>query len=243
MTADSADQVRQLVAMGAREDAARVVGWGVDLERFGSADGTVWRTRLGVDTDRPIILSPRQWIPNSNIHLIIEAFAKLLRVCPTPILVLKRTANTPPALEMELEARLASLSALEATRIVGEVPEEQLPGLYAASDITVSVCSSDGTPVSMLEAMASRSALVAGDLPSLREWIRHGDNGILVPVGDVEALAVELRRLVEGCELRKALGHEGRRTVEERADRRRHLESMEQVYRGLVHSRVVGRGA
>ena len=126
--------------------------------------------------------------------------------------------------------------------MIGEIPEGELPELYSAADITVSVCSSDGTPVSVLEAMASGSAVVAGDLPSLREWIRDGETGLLVPVGNVEALAARLLRLVGDVSLRRKLGELAREVVEERADRTKELAEMEQVYLQLVHMKIGASG-
>ena len=234
VTADSADQVTQLQAMGAAPERSAVVGWGVDVEAFGRADGAAWRQRHGIATDRVVVLSPRQWVPNSNVDVIVEAFASVMTRHPEAFLVLKRLADTAPLLCADLERRVRDLGLNSQVLIVDSVAEDELPSLYAAADVTVSVCSSDGTPASVLEAMASRSTVVASDLPSLREWIVDGDTGFLVPPRNAAGLAAVLETVVTDGEVRHRVGAKARRTVQQRADRRRTLAQMEDVYRRLT---------
>lgn len=235
VTADSLDQVTELRRMGAPHDAARVVGWGVDLEMFAGRSGGSWRAKHGIAEDRTVILSPRRWIANSNVPVVIDAFARVHRERDDVLLILKDAEDSVGARRGGIESRIRNSGIEAATLVIGEIPEEDLPGLYSAADITVSVCSTDGTPVSVLEAMASRSVVVAGDLPSLREWVRDGDTGLLVPIGDVEALAAQLLRLVGSVGLRRKLSQAARRVVEERADRAKNLTKMEHIYRQLIN--------
>src|SRR5262249_21842004 len=127
---------------------------------FSGRSGKSWRARHGISNDQVAILSPRQWIPNSNIPLIIEAFAQVRRHRANVVLILKHRENTPAVLREQIEAQIRASGTSDAIVHVGDVQEMELPDLYAASDITVSVCSSDGTPVSLLEAMAGHSAVV-----------------------------------------------------------------------------------
>jgi glycosyltransferase involved in cell wall biosynthesis len=59
----------------------------------------------------------------------------------------------------------------------------------ARSLVSVSISTHDGTPNTLLEAMALGSLPICGDLPSIREWITPGENGLLVPADDPSALA------------------------------------------------------
>jgi glycosyltransferase involved in cell wall biosynthesis len=234
VTADSADQVACLRRMGAAPQRSSVVGWGVDLDLFGNGDGAAWRRRHGIAPERVVVLSPRQWVSNSNVDVILDAFASVSARRPEAFLVLKRLAGTEPSLRSSLEQRIRELRLEGQVLLVDTVTENELPDLYAAADITVSVCSSDGTPVSVLEAMASRSAVIVADLPSLREWVVDGETGFLVPARDVRALAVAVERLTADAMLRQRAGASARQAVEGRADRRRALGEMEAVYRRLA---------
>lgn len=242
VTADSRDQIAELRRMGAAAHKARVVGWGVNIEKFSGRSNGQWRAKHGIAEDRTVILSPRRWIRNSNIPMIVDAFGRVREQRDDVLLILKNVENSPGGVREEIESRIRESGNGSATLVIGEIPEGELPELYSAADITVSVCSSDGTPVSVLEAMASRSAVVAGDLPSLREWIRDGETGLLVPVGNVEALAARLLRLVGDVSLRRKLGELAREVVEERADHTKELAEMEQVYLQLVRMKIRASG-
>jgi len=240
VTADSQDQVEILRQMGAR--ATAVVGWGADVRTFSGRSGRAWRVAHGIQDEQIVILSPRRWIENSNIPVILEAFASVRRRHPNAVLILKDLPGSSVGLRERILSQVQLLGISDTTLMIGEIPEGELPELYAASDITVSVCSSDGTPVSVLEAMASRSAVIAGDLPSLREWVRDGETGMLVPVGEAEMLGKRLLQLVESRTLRQWLTEAAHEMVKTRADRSRTLSDMELVYQRLAANRIAESG-
>jgi glycosyltransferase involved in cell wall biosynthesis len=68
----------------------------------------------------------------------------------------------------------------------------------------------------------------------IREWVKHGETGLVVPVGDAGALANELLRLVDAGNLRKALAGGANRLVMDRGSHTRNLEMMEQIYLKVV---------
>jgi glycosyltransferase involved in cell wall biosynthesis len=72
----------------------------------------------------------------------------------------------------------------------------------------------EGVPLSLLEAAACSRPIVSTDTPGCREVVQHGVNGILVPQGEVVALADALERLILDQELRVRMGREGRLRVE-----------------------------
>jgi glycosyltransferase involved in cell wall biosynthesis len=242
VTADSQDQIKRLRAMGARQ--ADMVTMGVDLDEFAGQGGALWRRTHGIHEHQVVILSPRVWIPNSNIETIVEAFARVHAERPRTLLVLKRMKEAEQRIIDEVHKRLAALGLADFVRIIEEVPSRDLPPMYAAADVTVSNCSSDGTPVSMLEAMASGSAVVASRLPSLMEWVQEGATGLLAVPGDVDALAAQLLVLVDDPALRRRMGQNGRRLVAEQADRRKNLDRVEERYCQLAvgRARDEGRG-
>ncbi len=240
VTADSQDQVEILRKMGAPARATAMVGWGADVRGFSGRSGRAWRAAHGIQDGQIVILSPRRWIENSNILVILDAFAFVRRRCPNAVLILKDLPGSSGGLRERILSQVQLLGISDTTLMVGEIPESELPELYAASDITVSVCSSDGTPVSVLEAMAGRSAVVAGDVPSLREWVLDGETGVLVPVGNAEMLGQQLLRLVESRALRQRLTEAAHEMVKTRADRFHSLEGMELVYHRLAANGMAG---
>jgi glycosyltransferase involved in cell wall biosynthesis len=86
--------------------------------------------------------------------------------------------------------------------------------VWKAAHIGVLPSYREGMPRALLEAAACGRALVATDVPGCREIVRDGDNGILVPLHDVPALADALARLAGDAELRRRMGRRSRERVE-----------------------------
>ncbi len=76
----------------------------------------------------------------------------------------------------------------------------------------------EGTPKTVLEAMASGRAVITTDAPGCRETVRHGINGLLVPVKDVEALANAMEELICHPDRVKSMGIAGRELAESKYD-------------------------
>ncbi|NJB75739.1 glycosyltransferase [Thalassospira tepidiphila] len=86
--------------------------------------------------------------------------------------------------------------------------------LLRESDLAVLPSWREGLPKSLLEAAASGLAMVATDVPGCREIVRHGENGVLVPLRDSTALAGAIEELMEDDTRRKAYGKAARELVE-----------------------------
>ena len=85
-----------------------------------------------------------------------------------------------------------------------------LPGLDVACLSSVH----EGVPITLIEAMAAGLPIVATDCGSVRDMVEDGEQGFVVPVGDVENFADRLRRLANDEPLRTQLGKSGRARVE-----------------------------
>lgn len=88
---------------------------------------------------------------------------------------------------------------------------EDMPEVFAQSHIVCLPSSyGEGVPKVLIEAAACGRPIVATDTPGCREIVKHGENGLLVPMRDAAALAVALRKLIEDPELRRRMGKKGR---------------------------------
>ncbi len=97
------------------------------------------------------------------------------------------------------------------------LPANELYAQLQQADIFVSCAESDGTSVSLLEAMAVGLYPVVTDIPANREWIVGGENGRLFPVGDSVALAQVLREVSNSTETWTAVQERNRQIIRERA--------------------------
>lgn len=237
ITCDSLDLAREIERL-VPEVVGRVhvIQWGVDTDHFSpSASPEEYRRKLNVGAG-PVVFSPRNFMPIYNQEIVVEAFRYVLDARPDAVLVFKDYGGDPCYRARVME-RAAELDVQHAVRVVELVPYEEMPGLYTLASVAVSVPSSDGTPMSLLEAMACGAVPVVSDLPSLREWVDDGVNGHLVPVGDAKALGhAMLNALAQHARGEWAIAN--RRRVEERASQRVHMENMLQIYRRLARPRA-----
>ncbi len=114
---------------------------------------------------------------------------------------------------------------------------KDLPAILNAADIAVSIPSSDGTAMSVLEAMACGVPLIVSDLPSNHEWITPGVNGEVVPVGDQKELTEKMINLLRDTDMRERYSEMNVQTISDRADHDKHMAQMEVYYRDLCENR------
>jgi glycosyltransferase involved in cell wall biosynthesis len=98
------------------------------------------------------------------------------------------------------------------------LPREQVWALFRAAKVTVSISQHDGTPNSLLEAMACGCFPIAGDIESLREWIRPGQNGLLVDPSNPQELAQAIVRALSDQNLRSSAARINDQIVQTQAE-------------------------
>lgn len=132
------------------------------------------------------------------------------------------------------EAALRRLAAELGIRVlftgVREDVHELLPGL----DVSCLSSVHEGAPLVVLESMAAGVPVVATDCGALRDLVADTEEGFVVPVGDVEALAARLRLLVADPQLRQAMGERARRRAERDYSIERTARGFERLVTGLV---------
>jgi glycosyltransferase involved in cell wall biosynthesis len=161
---------------------------------------------------------------------LVRAFAELPEGSFEALIV----GDGPDRAAVEAEVRRLGLE--KRVSLAGE--RDDVPALLADSDVFVLSSRSEGLPVSVLEAMAAELPVVASGVGGLSELVVDGETGLLVPPGDVAALAAALGRLIADRDLRRTLGAAGRARAEELFDlaafRLAHLELYERELEGLA---------
>jgi glycosyltransferase involved in cell wall biosynthesis len=159
--------------------------------------------RHGIDS--PYVLAVGTLEPRKNLIRLIEAFVSLPRsVRDGWRLVLAGARGWSNA---ELEALVGRYPG--DVRLLGFVPDEDLPGLYAGATMFAYPSLAEGFGLPVAEAMAAGTAVLTSDRSSLLEVA--GDAALLVDPTDAEAIAAGLERLLGDCELRRELAERGRR--------------------------------
>ena len=179
--------------------------------------------------DAPLIVNPRGSRPGSvrndtffrAIRLVIQKKPQACFICP------------PLAGDPEAERWVASLGIEASVRLWPRLSQPQLWRLFQRAQVFVSPSAHDGTPNSLLEAMACGCFPVAGDIESLREWITPGENGFLVNPADPQALAEAILAALGDAGLRARAARQNARIIAERANYQRCMEQAEEFYENV----------
>jgi len=143
-----------------------------------------------------------------NVRLLVEAFGRVAAALPDARLVLAGSRGLGAE---DVEEAVDRLGLGGAVRVLGQTPQPVVEALVAAADVLVLPSVDEGFGLPALEAMSVGTAVIVSDGGALPEVV--GDAGLVVPAGDVEALANALERVLTDVDLRADLGRRG----EERA--------------------------
>jgi glycosyltransferase involved in cell wall biosynthesis len=220
--ADSSDLLNQLIRLGASPDRAALLNWGIDLERFSApcVNRAELRLNLGLPPGR-LIISPRALTDVYNPQTIIDAFELVADQHGDVSLLLKHLGADQPDLSQRRHR--------DRIHTVGYVPYERMADYYQASDVCVSIPTSDSSPRSVWEALGCGCPCVLSDLPWAHELIADGRDALLVPI-DVRAVAHAIQRVLEEPQLSADLAANGRALVVEHRDRRKELDRLADIY-------------
>ena len=118
--------------------------------------------------------------------------------------------------------------------MLGLVDEPTKHRLLASSTLLALPSQVDTFGIVFLEAWLHAKPVIGAEAGGIPDLVHDGENGLLVPFGDVAALAAAVRSLVEGPDLAARLGGEGRRQVLERYTWEQTYRTLTQVYTELV---------
>lgn len=200
------------------DDSVVLIPWGTDPARFRPADvpSVLRRELLAEDADGAfLVLCTRSWEPVYGIDTLVEGFRRAYAREPRLRLVLAGGGSLAP----EVDRWIRAAGIADVVHRPGAIGHDGLPEWFRAADLYASCAHSDGTSVSLLEAMASGLPVLATDIPSNREWVAPGENGWLAASGDPAAVAAAIAEAaaLDG-DARRAMGLRNRRVVEARAD-------------------------
>jgi glycosyltransferase involved in cell wall biosynthesis len=186
--------------------------------------------RWGLDSNRPIVFNPRNFRPKYVLNDVFFASAgAVLAKRPETQFVCVGMAGNPVA-----EQWRAGLKDTASARLLPQVSRPQMAELFQIADVSVSPSIHDGTPNTLLEAMACGAYPVAGDIESIREWIEDGTNGSLCDPADEVALAKAILFAIENPDVRRKAAEHNRQVIAERADYAQVMPAAEAFYGQLI---------
>lgn len=214
-------------------DKLSVLPLGLELDRFlhGKRQDGRLRKELGFSEEERLVGIVGRLVPIKGHALFLQAAKRILKKVPScrfPII-----GDGP--LREELE-RLASTLGLDGVvHFLGW--QRDLERIYADLDLCVLSSLNEGTPLSILEAMAAGVPVVAADVGGVGDLVLHNETGLLVRPGDPEALAEAVLELLEDPKRLQEMGEAGRRRAYPHYDVKSLILRMEQFYRELEGGR------
>lgn len=184
--------------------------WGADLNQYYPGNKVEARGALGWKASGPIVLSPRAIEPRLNIHLIIEAFQKVLSAYPDASLVI--LGRSDPEYKRKIEENILWLNLGDKVRVVDEVGQDVLPLCFQASDVLVSMACCEGFPNTLLEAMGCKIPIVVGRIPQIEELLENDKNAVICEKNPGE-IAGAILGVLSAQEKSQRLSNEGYNTV------------------------------
>jgi glycosyltransferase involved in cell wall biosynthesis len=185
----------------------------------------------------PVVIQPRgvrAYVDNrvffNAIPLVLRRFPAARFFCPT-------MQGEPQA-----TGWVQQLGITEQVTLLPKQTRGQMADLFRRSRVVVSPTTHDGTPNTLLEAMACGCLPVVGDLESLREWITPGVNGFLVDLSYPQQLAEAILTALEQDALCQRAREMNLRQIAERATYGQVMSTAEQVYSELISDKRVNEG-
>jgi glycosyltransferase involved in cell wall biosynthesis len=221
---------QRFLDMGFSSEQVIVLPDGVDLDLFeGLPSKEDCRRRLGLPLEQPIIgyigrfrtLEMEKGIPE-----LVEAMKDLSSVNGAePLLLCVGGPMDAVPTYLQLARRIGIPQ--DRLRFVDRVPNTEVPYWIRAFDVAlapfpwVDHYAYFMSPLKLFEYMATGVPILATDLPSIREVLRHGENAWLVPPDDPKALAEGIRHLLENSDLAERLARQAKEDVRQYTWKRR----------------------
>ncbi|MGX1262603.1 glycogen(starch) synthase [Rossellomorea marisflavi] len=205
----------------------------IDVEDFdpGKLDLSGIREEFGIPTDKRMLFVPRRMTEKNGVIYPTLALRKVLDRHPDTVLVYAGTGEQMSAIKREVEKQGLDGDVL----LLGTVPHEKMKYLYGTSDVVLvpSVHSygvEEATSISALEAMGSRSPVIAGAVGGLKEIIEHEKDGLLVTEKDVDGLSEAILKVLDSPTFAEQLARNARTKIEQMYSHHSAAARFEEIY-------------
>jgi glycosyltransferase involved in cell wall biosynthesis len=182
-----------------------------------------------LDAQQPLVVNPRGFRAYVRNDTFFKSIPLVLAEKPDTLFFCPAMAGEGQALEW-----LQKLNIEHAVRLLPKLHPIEMGKLFRRSQVMVSPSIHDGTPNTLLEAMACGSYPIAGDLESIREWIVDGENGSLIDAAKPENLAQKIIAVLDDPSNRQLAAKKNSEIIKERATFDREMARATGFYEQLI---------
>jgi glycosyltransferase involved in cell wall biosynthesis len=215
-----------------RADQYAVVLLGFDLTALAAIDDRARsqaRTALGIDPSAHVVTTVGRLTAIKQHGLFLDVAAIVAARDPAAIFVVAGDGELRGALEVQARA----LGIEGRVRFLGW--RRDLTTIYGASDVFLLTSRNEGTPVALIESLASAVPAVSTDVGGVRDVLVNDSVGLLAPFGDATALADHVASVLADRDRRDRMGAAGRALMVGRYGVERLVDDVERLYRELLH--------
>ncbi len=217
-----------------------VIHGGVDLKRFHRGPKPEYlRERWKLPAEAKVVFSPRLMRPLSNITQIAAAAGLVCEKVPHTYFLFSAPAEERnEAYEAEVRRVLHEAGVADNARFVGPISHQEMADYHRFADVTVSVPSTDGTPMTVLESMACGTPVVVGDIPDYdQQYFKDEETVLMANPANAASIAQAITKLLMDPSLVQRLSTEAERRVRDNGSYESQMSKMNQLYQDLTKRR------
>jgi len=223
-----------LRGMGVREERIHVVHSSIDPDSMNHVSPEKvarLKSELGITPDERVILSVGRLSKEKGHADLLEALRLLKAKSPNLDWKLVLVGDGPERMELEKQAILADIK----DKIVFAGHQGDVAPYYAIADVFVLPSHSEGSPNSLLEAMAAKVPIVATAVGGVPEIVMDGESALLTPPHDPNSFFQAMRGLLDNATLRERVREGAYQTASQNYSPKTRMTSIVDVYQHIIH--------
>lgn len=236
------DEIRREIAGRLKivpPDKCVVIRLGLDLGKFldSARFKGAFKKKLGLAEDTLLVGIVGRLVPIKNHYMFLDVVATVKK--DTAGRDVKFVIIGDGEARGGLESRAKAMGIADSVIFTGWI--KNLEEVYPDLDVVAITSINEGTPVSLIEAMASGKPVIATDVGGMRDVVIDGSNGLLVESGDVKGFSARLIELLRDAKKRAEMGCEGRRLTREKYSSERLVRDIRMLYEECLENKRKGR--
>jgi len=193
----------ELVGMGLRSEDIEIIHNGVDHQAYTPDES--------FRSPDPLVVCVTRLKKYKGVHLLLRAMEAVKKEIPNVKLIVTGRGDYEPKLR-QLTRQLHLNGIVEFTGFIGTAEKVDL---YRRAQIVVNPSAKEGWGLTVIEANACGTPVIAAEVPGLRESVIQHETGVLYPHSDTKALSTAIIRLLKDTELRRKMGEKSRKWAKE----------------------------
>jgi L-malate glycosyltransferase len=226
-----AEFVKQKIMVDYKQPGSKITvfPWGIDLELFKPGDKATARKKLNIDASKFVVIFNRHLEPVYGVNDLLEGF-RIFSEGRDDVFMMMLSEGSEKISTVKF---IAENKLEDKIHLIGRTVNSELPSFLDSSDVYISSSLSDGSSLSLLEAMACGLGLIVTDVPAIKEWVNEA-NGLVVPRKNPQEIAKALEKYYNNRELLRSHGNVSEKAAKERADWDKNYQKLKNIYNNLL---------